>query len=107
MIALLSKFKLWLYALAAAAFAALLAYAKLEQHEKSKAQDTLAADRAKQEAADAHAQLNRVEVRDEVQSEIQKMPAPPVDPQPLATAPADTAAGKLRDDWSRDETGGQ
>lgn len=99
--------RVWIYAAVAAAFAALFGYAKLEEHEKRKAQDEAAAQKAEQEAADAKAQLNRVEVRDEVQSEIQKMPAPPVDPQPVATAPADTSAGRLRDEWSRDEVSGK
>lgn len=100
MIALLTRLKLWLYAAAAAAFAALLAYAKLESHEKRKAQDALAAQAAEQIAADTKAQLRHVEVRDEVRTQVEAMPAPAADPQPVATAPADSAAGRLRDDWS-------
>lgn len=97
----LSGVKVWLYAAVAAAFAALLAYAKFEAHEKRKAQDALAAQKAEHVAADAKAQLQHVEVRDEVRTEVEKMPAPSVDPQPVATAPPDSAAGKLRDDWAR------
>lgn len=97
----LSGVKVWLYAAVAAVFAALLAYAKFEAHEKRKAQDDLAAHEAAQKAADAKAQLQHVETRDEVATEVQHLAAPPVDPAPVATAPADSAAGKLRDEWSR------
>lgn len=80
MIALLTRFKLWLYAAAAAAFAALLTYAKLEQHEKRTAQDALAAQKAEQVAADAQAaQQTYVDASDavtKVQAQAAKQPAP-------------------------------
>lgn len=101
MIALLTRWRLWLYAAVAAAFAALLAYAKLEQHEKRKAQDALAAHDAEQQAETAKAQVARVEIHDETQTRVQAEPKPAIDPQPVATAPAGSAAGKLRDNWSR------
>lgn len=103
MIAVISKFfggiKLWLYAAAAAAFASVIAYAKFEAHEKRKAQD--AAQKAEQKAADAKTQLQHVETRDEVRTEVEKMPAPVADPQPVATAPSGSAAAELRDHWSQ------
>lgn len=80
MIALLSRFKLWLCAAIAAAFAALLAYAKFEEHEKRKAQDAAAAQKAEQEAADAKAsQQAYVDASDavtKVQQEAAKQPPP-------------------------------
>lgn len=105
MIAWASKFfggiKLWLYAAAAAAVAALIAYGKVEEHEKRKAQDAAAAQKAEQSAADTKVQLQHVETRNEVRTEVEKMPAPSADPQPVATAPAGSAAAELRDDWSQ------
>lgn len=105
MIAVISKFfggiKVWLYAAAVAAFASVIAYAKFEAHEKRKAQDAAAAQKAEQKAADAKTQLQHVETRDEVRTEVEKMPAPVADPQPVATAPAGSAAAELRDHWSQ------
>lgn len=76
----LSGIKLWLYAAAAAAFAALLACAKFEQHEKRKAQDALAAQKAEQAAADAQAaQQTYVDASDavtKVQAQAAKQPPP-------------------------------
>lgn len=84
MIAILSKFfggiKVWLYAAAAAAVAALFGYAKLEEQEKRKAQDQAAAQKAEQEAADAKAsQQAYVDASDavtKVQQEAAKQPPP-------------------------------
>lgn len=84
MIAWASKFfggiKVWLYAAAAAAFAALLGYAKLEEHEKRKAQDEAAAQQAEQKAADAQAAqqtyVNASDAVTRVQQAADKQPPP-------------------------------
>jgi Na+/H+ antiporter NhaC len=87
MIAAISKFfggiKLWLYAAAAAAFAALLAYAKFEGHEKRKAQDTAAAEQADQKAADAQAAQQTYAAASDAVTKVQQAAdkQPPPDPE--------------------------
>lgn len=70
----------WVYAGIAAAFAALLAYAKLEQHEKRKAQDRAAAQEAEHVAADAQASQKAYAAASDavtkVQAEADKQPPP-------------------------------
>lgn len=94
--------KNWIYAIFAAAFAALLAFAAIERKEKRSAQDELAAHEAKQDAATAQAQLGRVEMSNAIEQDVAAMPKAPVDPQPVADAPAGTSAADLHAHWSRD-----
>lgn len=97
-----SGIKMYLYLAVGAAFAALLGYAELEKKEKVSAQQASATHDAEQKTATAVATIQRIETHDAIKAEVDKLPVPAVDPQPVAGAPAASAAGELRDSFSRD-----
>ena len=96
---------LWLklkgYLIAAGVFLAALAAAMLYGRAKGR-QSEQGATRAAQEAAATAAATNQqLESRHETDAEVQRLPDAAA--QPVETAAAGTAAGKLRDDgWLRD-----
>lgn len=101
LLTLWTKLKLWL-AIAAAVLVAL--GATWVAGRRRGAQTQQQADEAKQAQANLQAAQQRAdaqETRNEVEAEVQELPAAP--PQTVATADPATAAGKLRDDgWVRD-----
>lgn len=99
--AFLGGLKTYAYLACGGAFALLLGYAEYEKHERKVAEDAIVVGQAKQQTVNAQQQVQHLETKNEVQTEIQKMPDPGPAPVEVAHAPAGSAAGELRDAWSR------
>lgn len=95
---MIARLKAW--ALGLLAFAAMLGGAWLLGRQKGKQAGAADAQDARNEAANAQAKANQLEIRHEVDAQVAQLPDAPA--QPLAVADPATAAGKLRAGWLRD-----
>lgn len=95
---MIARLKAW--ALGLLAFAAMLGGAWLLGRQKGKQAGAADAQDARNEAANAQAKANQLEIRHEVDAQVAQLPDAPA--QPLAAADPATAAGKLRAGWLRD-----
>lgn len=95
---ILDKLKEW--AIGLAALLAAIGAAVLYGREKGKASVAPELQAAKDQAASAQEAVKTVEVRQHVEQTTASLPDAPT--TPVATAPVDSAAGKLSADWSRD-----
>jgi len=92
--------KVWKWVCALGAVLAAIGGIWLWGREKGKASEQVKTRDAQEAAATAQAMAEQLESRHETDVEVQKLPDAPA--QPMATADPATAAGKLRDDWTRD-----
>lgn len=95
---ILDKLKEWAIGLGALLLA--IGAAVLYGREKGKASVAPELQNAKDQAASAQETVKTVEVRQHVEQTTASLPDAPT--APVADAPADSAAGKLSADWSRD-----
>lgn len=95
---------LWLklkgYLIAAGVFLAALAGAVLYGRAKGKAAEQVKTREAKEAATAAQAKAEQLESRHETDAQVQRLPDAPA--QTVGAADPGTAAGRLRDDWTRD-----
>lgn len=68
--------------------------------QKGKQAGEAIAQNARDDAANANARADQLESRHETDAKVAQLPDAPA--QPVAAADPATAAGKLRDEWSRD-----
>lgn len=97
-----SGIKLWLYGGLAALIAGLGLYAEFEHKGKVVAQQTTATHDADMRAKTAENVVHNIETKDEISATVHAMPAPSSAPVEVGDAPAGSAAGELRTDFSRD-----
>ena len=88
------------YLIAAGVFLATLAGAVLYGRAKGKAAEQSKTRAAESVAAAAQAVVKQLESRHETDAQVQRLPDAPA--QVVADADPATAAGRLRDDWTRD-----
>lgn len=95
---------LWLklkgYLIAAGALLAALAGAVLYGRAKGKAAEQGKTREAQEAATAAQAKAEQLESRHETDAQVQRLPDAPA--QTVGAADPGTAAGRLRDDWTRD-----
>jgi hypothetical protein len=95
--------KAWLYGIVLALVAGLGIYAEVEHKGKVAAQQTTAAHDAEVHAKTAENVVHNIETKDEITAQVNALPAPATSaPTKVGDALAGTAAGKLRDEFSRD-----
>lgn len=88
------------YLIAAGVFLAALAGAVLYGRAKGKAAEQVKTREAQEAATAAQAKADQLESRHETDAQVQRLPDAPA--QVVANADPATAAGRLRDDWTRD-----
>lgn len=91
----------WIAGVGAVLVAIAGAYALGHHKEANAAHDADVAHDAEQQLATAEQTIEHIQVKDSVHEEVQALPTPKSDPTLVADAPADSAAGELRSDWSR------
>lgn len=92
------KLRARLYGLIAAA--GLLLTAWLLGRQKGKQAGEAGAQNARNDAANANARADQLEARHDTDAQVAQLPDAP--PQRVGDADPATAAGQLRDEWSRD-----
>jgi hypothetical protein len=88
------------YLIAAGVFLAALAAAVLYGRSKGKAAEQGKTREAQEAATAARATAKQLESRHETDAQVQRLPDAPA--QTVGNADPGTAAGRLRDDWTRD-----
>lgn len=91
----------WLVGIGAVLAALAAAYYLGHRKEADVAHDAAVAHDAEQQLDTAKQTIEHLQIKDQVHEEVQALPTPSSDPRSVASAPADSAAGKLRTDWER------
>lgn len=105
LLGLFTSAKRWVYGIGAVillvAGAWYLGRRKGKNTAEAAAHDEAVAHDAQQRAVTAEQVAEHIQTKEQVHDQVQSMPAPAVDPAPVGSAPAGSAAAELRDHWSR------
>lgn len=105
---LFTSAKRWVYGIGAVillvASAWYLGRRKGKNTAEASAHDEAVAHDAQQQAVTAEQVAEHIQTKEQVHDQVQSMPAPAVDPAPVGSAPAGSAAAELRESWLRPDT---